>query len=433
MRFQFFTSMRSSMLKWLVLAAALLIGLIVIVQLYWLTKVYSFEQKQFNTNVVKSLRGVFEDLEMNDDPSLSLQQLIHNPANDYYMFKADTLPEQDSLTHYIRKEFGDFDVLTDVKLGAYSLKEKKYIYEEYIPTVASGFNITPAMGLPVFAREYDHILLYFPHRYQYILGQMNFWIISSVALFLALIGLAISLFYFYRQKFLAEIQKDFVNNFTHEFKTPLAVIKIASDTLARDDISQKPDRLKRYTAIIQNQTSHLQNQVEKLLKSASAENKKFPIDKEAIQPAKLIEQALNKLQPLIEQKKALIELKVENYETNIHADEGHLELAIINILENALKYSSSPHIVVETGKEESDYFISIKDNGIGMEKKYLKNIFKKFYRIPTGNVHDVKGFGLGLNFVKRIMDGHGGKIRVNSLPGIGTEFRLLLPFQANYK
>src|SRR4029077_1815755 len=160
--------MRSSMLTWLVLAAALLIGLIVIVQLYWLTKVYSFEQKQFNTNVVKSLRGVFEDLEMNDDPSLSLQQLIHNPANDYYMFKADTLPEQDSLTHYIRKEFGDFDVLTDVKLGAYSLKEKKYIYEEYIPTVASGFNITPAMGLPVFAREYDHILLYFPHRYQYI-------------------------------------------------------------------------------------------------------------------------------------------------------------------------------------------------------------------------------------------------------------------------
>jgi two-component system phosphate regulon sensor histidine kinase PhoR len=370
---------------------------------------------------------------MNDDPSLSLQQLIHNPANDYYMFKADTLPEQDSLTHYIRKEFGDFDVLTDVKLGAYSLKEKKFIYEEYIPTVASGFNITPAMGLPVFAKEYDHILLYFPHRYQYILGQMNFWIISSVALFLALLGLAISLFYFYRQKFLAEIQKDFVNNFTHEFKTPLAVIKIASDTLARDDIGQKPDRLKRYTAIIQNQTSHLQNQVEKLLKSASAENKKFPIDKETIQPAKLIEQALNKLQPLIEQKKALIELKVENYETNIHADEGHLELAIINILENALKYSSSPHIVVETGKEESDYFISIKDNGIGMEKKYLKNIFKKFYRIPTGNVHDVKGFGLGLNFVKRIMDGHGGKIRVNSLPGIGTEFRLLLPFQANYK
>jgi two-component system, OmpR family, phosphate regulon sensor histidine kinase PhoR len=420
--------MRSSMLKWLVLSATVLIGLIVIVQLYWLTKVYSFEQKQFNTNVVKSLRGVFEDLEMNDNPAQSLQQLIHNPANDYYLFKADTIPEQDSLTFYIRKEFADFDVLTDVKLGAYSSSLKKYLYEDYIPTAASGFNITTVRGLPVYAQEYDHILLYFPHRSQYILSEMNFWIISSVALFLALIGLAISLFYFYRQKFLAEVQKDFVNNFTHEFKTPLAVIKIASDVLAQNDISQKPERLKRYASIIQNQTTHLQNQVEKLLKSASAENKKFPIDKETVQPAKLIEQALNKLQPLIEQKQALVELKVENYETNIYADEGHLELAIINILENALKYSISPHIIVETGKEESDYFISVKDNGIGIEKKYLKNIFKKFYRVPTGNIHDVKGFGLGLNFVKRIIDGHDGKIRVHSLPGIGTEFRLLIPF-----
>ncbi len=416
------------MLKWLVLSATVLIGLIVVVQLYWLTKVYSFEQKQFNTNVVKSLRGVFEDLQMNDDPSLSLQQLIHNPADDYYMFKADTIPEQDSLTYYIRREFADFDVLTDVKLGAYSSSQRKYIYEDYIPTAASGFHVTPALGLPVYSQEYDNILLYFPHRSQYILSEMNFWIISSVALFLALIGLAISLFYFYRQKFLAEIQKDFVNNFTHEFKTPLAVIRIASDVLAQNDISEKPERLKRYASIIQNQTTHLQNQVEKLLKSASAENKKFPIDKENVKPARLIEQALNKLQPLIEQKQAHVELKVDNYETNIHADEGHLELAIINILENALKYSYTPHIIVETGREESDYFISVKDNGIGIEKKYLKNIFKKFYRVPTGNIHDVKGFGLGLNFVKRIIDGHDGKIRVNSLPGIGTEFRLLIPF-----
>ena len=103
-------------------------------------------------------------------------------------------------------------------------------------------------------------------------------------------------------------------------------------------------------------------------------------------------------------------------------------LAVVNLLENALKYSGSPHIVVEAGREDSDYFISVKDNGIGIEKKYIKNIFKKFYRVPTGDVHDVKGFGLGLNFVKRIIDGHDGKIRVNSLPGIGTEFRLILPF-----
>lgn len=421
--------MRSTMLKWLVLSATVVIGLIVIVQVFWLTKVYSFEKKQFNTNVVKSLRGVFEDLEMNDDPSLSLEQLIHNPKDDYYLFKADTIPEKDSLTHYLKKEFGDFDVLTDVKLGAYSSRHHKYVYEEYIPTAASRYNITGISGLPVFTGDYDHIVLYFPHRSLYILGEMNFWIISSVALCLALTGLAISLFYFYRQKFLAEIQKDFVNNFTHEFKTPLAVIKIAGDVLGQEDIVLKPDRLKRYASIVQNQTTHLQNQVEKLLKSASAENKKLPIDKQSVNPAFLIEQALNKLQPLIEQRQAKIELKLENYDTFIQGDETHLELAVVNLLENALKYSSSPHIVVQGGREDSDYYISVKDNGIGIEKKYIKNIFKKFYRVPTGDVHDVKGFGLGLNFVKRIIDGHDGKIKVNSLPGIGTEFRLIIPYQ----
>jgi len=421
--------MRSSILKWLVLSATVLIALIVIVQLYWLKKVYSFEQQQFNINVVKSIRGVFEDLQMNDNPALNLQQLIQNPGPDYFLFKADTIPSKDSLTFYLRHEFEDFNVLTNAKIGAYSVPAKKYVYQEYIGTpAASTYNDQPVGDLPVLTPDFDHILLYFPHRNNYILGEMNFWIISSVALSLALIGLAISLFYFYRQKFLAEIQKDFVNNFTHEFKTPLAVMKIAGDVLAQDNIIHQPDRLARYSGIIRHQTEHLQKQVEQLLKASSIENKKLPIKKESVNAQTLIEQALNKVQPLIDQRNAKIEVKNHKMPSDVHADEAHLELAVVNILENALKYSEDPHIVVETGKEEADFFISIKDNGIGIEKKYQKNIFKKFYRVPTGNVHNVKGFGLGLNFVKRIIDAHDGKIKVNSLPGIGTEFRLLIPF-----
>jgi len=420
--------MRSSILKWLVLSATVLIALIVAVQLYWLKKVYSFEEKQFNNNVVKSIRAVFEDLQMNDNPALNLQKLIDNPQHDYFLFKADTIPQKDSLTFYLQRELGDFDVLTDVKLGAFSSTEKRYIYEEYIPGPASNYGVQAVSDLPVYSQDFDHILLYFPHRYKYIISEMNFWIISSIALFLALIGLAVSLFYFYRQKFLAEIQTDFVNNFTHEFKTPLAVMKIAADVLAQENIAHQPDRLSRYSAIIKNQTEHLQSQVERLLKASAIENKKLPIEKEVIDANELIEQALNKVQPLVEQKKARVELKVNENKTTIQADEAHLELAVVNLLENALKYSPDPYIVVETGKSDSDFFISIKDNGIGIEKKYLKNIFKKFYRVPTGNIHNVKGFGMGLNFVKRIIDAHDGKIKVNSLPGIGTEFKLFIPF-----
>jgi two-component system, OmpR family, phosphate regulon sensor histidine kinase PhoR len=420
--------MRSSILKWLVLCATLVIALIVIVQLYWLKKVYSLEKKQFNNNVVKSIRGVFEDLQMNDDPHLKLKDLIDNPSDDYFLFKADTIPPKDSLTFSLQSEFADFSVLTDCKLGAYSSIDNKYIYEEYVPTPASNYGVQQVSDLPVFTRSFDHILLYFPHRSKYILGEMNFWIVSSAALVLALIGLAVSLFYFYRQKFLAEIQKDFVNNFTHEFKTPLAVMKIASDVLAKDSILQQPDRLQRYSEIVKNQTEHLQEQVERLLKASATKNKHLPIEKEMVNVYRLIEQALDKVQPLVEQKNAKVELNVPNDGLQIHADQAHLELAMVNLLENALKYSKDPHIVVNAGMDDQDFFISVKDNGIGIDKKYQKNIFKKFYRIPTGNVHNVKGFGLGLNFVKRIIDAHNGKIKVISLPGIGTEFKLFIPF-----
>ncbi|HXB07564.1 MAG TPA: HAMP domain-containing sensor histidine kinase [Puia sp.] len=425
--------MRSSTLKWIVLSATLLAAIVVTVQLYWLKKVYSFEQRQFNNNVVKSIRGVFEDLQMNDAPGLSLQKLIDAPDNNYFWFKADTIPPQDSLVFYIQDEFADFGVLTDCKLGAYSASEKKFVYENYLPAPASRYAGVKGVTqqLPVYdsAKSYDHILLYFPHRQEYILEQMDFWIVSTVVLFLALIGLAASLFYFYRQKFLAEIQKDFVNNFTHEFKTPLAVMKIASDVLSQESIAQQPDRLGRYATIIRNQTEHLQSQVERLLRTASIESKDLPIRKEDIDPHLLIEQALGKVQPLIEQKRAKIEVKVDEVPggNRVHADRAHLELAVVNLLENALKYSNEPHIVVETGRLEDDFYISVKDNGVGIEKQYLKNIFKKFYRVPTGDIHDVKGFGLGLNFVKRIIDAHKGKIRVHSLPGIGTEFRLFIP------
>jgi two-component system phosphate regulon sensor histidine kinase PhoR len=423
--------MRSSTLKWIVLSATLLAAIVVTVQLYWLKKVYSFEQRQFNLNVVKSIRGLFEDLQMNDAPGTILQSLINTPDkdNDYYVFKADTIPIKDSLAFYLQDEFADFGVLTDCKLGAYSASAKKYVYEEFIPAPASRYaSVKPVLQeLPVFYKDFDHILLYFPHRHEYILEQMDFWIVSSVVLFIALIGLAASLFYFYRQKFLAEIQKDFVNNFTHEFKTPLAVMKIASDVLAQDSIFKQPDRLERYAAIIQNQTEHLQSQVERLLRTASIETKDLPIRREDINAQQLIEQALSKVQPLIDQKNARVEVKVEEIGGRVMADKAHLELALVNLLENALKYSVDPHIVVQTGHFEDDFYISVKDNGVGIEKQYLKNIFKKFYRVPTGDIHNVKGFGLGLDFVKRIIDAHKGKIRVNSLPGIGTEFRLFIP------
>lgn len=419
--------MRSKLVKWIVLSAAILAAGIVAIQLYWLNTIYSFEQKNFNVNVVKSIRGTYEDVELSNSPVLNLQNLIEHPQPDYFLFKYDTLPPLDSLSYYLKQELTDFDVLTDCFMAIHEKGENKYTTTRYLSTVASRYEPDSTRNLQFFNKDYQYVSIYFPHRQKYVLGQMKLWFISTGTLIVVLIAMAISLFYFYRQKFLVEIQKDFVNNFTHEFRTPLAVIKIAADVLMQKDIHTKPEKLQNYAGIIQYQTDHLQSQVERLLKIATSESRELPLEKKECNIKEIIDQAVKQLQPLIEGSKAVIEVKAEDPDETAFLDASHFQLAIVNLIENAIKYSKQPRIIVEIGKENGDNFISIKDNGIGIEKKYLGRLFQKFYRVPTGNIHDVKGFGLGLNFVKKIIDGHYGKITVNSVPGIGTEFRIVLP------
>ena len=304
-------------------------------------------------------------------------------------------------------------------------KKQSYIYKGFIGSINSQPAPDP-VNLQVYPADY-HYIYYISDREKYILAQMNFWIIGSLILILVLAGLAVSLFYFYKQKFLVEIQKDFVNNFTHEFKTPLAVMKIASEVLAQPGIVKQPERMGKYTSIIRHETEHLQNQVERLLKMAVSEQRELPVEMQSFSVKELIDMALAKLQPLIEASSAKISLKLDEEDVRITADKTHLELAIVNLIENGIKYSKSPSIFIEAGKNETESFIAVKDNGVGIDRKYYKSIFKKFYRVPTGDVHNVKGFGLGLNFVKKIVDAHNGKIVVNSVPGIGTEFKIILP------
>jgi two-component system, OmpR family, phosphate regulon sensor histidine kinase PhoR len=423
--------MRSSTLRWLVLVATILIMLIIAVQLFWLNKVYSFEQKTFDTNVVKSIRGLYEDIDLVDTRSLHLQDLIEHSSTDYFLFRVDKFYSEDTIAFYLKHELNDFDVLTDVYIAYYNAGKPDFQNSTYISAAASHYN-GEGIKLPVIKRNYNYILLYFPHRNKYVLQQMNFWFISSAALFIVLVGLAVILFFFYRQKFLAEIQKDFVNNFTHEFKTPLAVMKISAEVLLNDKITSQPDRLRKYATIIENQTQHLQEQVERLLQIARSDRRELPMQRNLVPLKDLIEQAVAKMQPLIDEKNADVDVPIdEEQNIELYADRAHLELAVVNLLENALKFSVKPHIIVSTGHEDGNIYISVKDNGIGIEKKYQKRLFKKFYRVPTGDVHNVKGFGLGLNFVKRIIDAHHGTIKINSLPGIGTEFRLILPATVN--
>ena len=317
----------------------------------------------------------------------------------------------------------------------YSDSTNGYLYQAYLPTAASTqaqINFHPRytpIDLPLITKNYPYIHLYFPHRQQYIIHQLNFWIVTSVLLLLVLIGFAASMFYFYRQKFLNELQKDFVNNFTHEFKTPLAVMKLAAGVLTTPPITEQPERLKKYSTIIAQQTEHLQMQVERLLKTARTDQHELPLEKGTFIPNNIIKDVLKDMDPLVKQTNTRIEFIAEEDNKTISADESNIAMVIVNLVENSIKYSIEPHVIITTATQNGHYSISIKDNGIGIEKKYIKQLFKKFFRVPTGNVHNVKGFGLGLNFVKKVIDAHKGKIIVNSIPGIGTEFKIILPRQ----
>jgi len=418
---------RSKTLRFVILTSTVLIKIIIGVQLFCLQKVYLYEEKQFNINVSKSIRGLYDDMQLVNDVSDNVQKVVENLNPDLYLLRIDCSPYLDSLWLNLKAEFTDFDVYTDCKAAVYSTEKNAYTAEEYIDLPDSYHATSKDSKIPLYKRDYSYIALYFPHRGQYILKQMLFWIASSGLLLLVLIGFGASIFYLYRQKFLNETQKDFVNNFTHEFRTPLAVIKIAADVLQQENIIEKPERLSNYAGIINEQTTHLQAQVQRLLEIAYTDRSSPPLEKENFDCNLLIEQAIDDLQPLIEQKQAVIKTSLEATAPIINADKSYLLLTLINLVENAIKYSPRPVILVSSWNAGPDLCISVKDNGIGINPVHHKKIFDRFYRITQGEIHTAKGFGLGLNFVKKVIDAHGGKIEVQSEEKKGSTFIIKIP------
>ena len=421
--------MRSATLRWIMLSCSIIIALILFAQLYWLKRVYNLEEQQFNSGVIKSIRGLFGDIDIAKDPRMQINQVVNMVDAHSYMVKLDSIPPKDTLQHYLRSEFEDFDVWADCNVAVFNSRKQAFTYQFYLSTAASRYPQIMNINMPVIKKDHNYLLLDFPHRSKYIIHEMMFWIVGGVLLLLILIGLSVSLLYLYRQKFLNELQKDFVDNFTHEFKTPLAVMKIAGDVLVQPGILDKPERLQKYSTVMLEQTEHLQQQVERLLKTTAGSSNRLQIKKEPCQLNLLVQTAIDQIEPLIKSRAGNVELITDENEPVIYADKNHLQLVIVNLVENALKYcKNQPHIIIQLQDDGSDFYsISIKDNGIGIDKKNIKYLFNKFYRVPTGNIHDVTGFGLGLNFVKKVIDAHNGKIIINSVPGIGTAFKIQLP------
>jgi two-component system phosphate regulon sensor histidine kinase PhoR len=233
-----------------------------------------------------------------------------------------------------------------------------------------------------------------------------------------------------RQKKLSDMKTDFINNMTHELKTPIATISIASEALKDNHVRSEGTRVERFVNIIHDENKRLAGHVEKVLQAAQMDRGELNLKLVSVNTHDLLTAVADSLALQVEQKQGQIELRLEAHTPLLQADEAHFRNVMMNLLDNANKYTPEmPHIVIATRNTAQGLAITIQDNGIGMSRDAQKQIFEKFYRVPTGNRHDVKGFGLGLNYVKTIIEAHGGKISVKSEPGKGSTFEVVMPLQ----
>ncbi len=233
------------------------------------------------------------------------------------------------------------------------------------------------------------------------------------------------------QKKLSDIKNDFINNMTHEFKTPISTIALAAEMAQENSVSAgsaASPRMTRYLGIIREENKRLGTHVEKVLQMALLDKGHVKLKRSDANIHDLIEKVLNSQSVQIEQKEGEIDLEFEAINEIVSCDELHISNVLNNLIDNAIKYSPEKlHLKVRTENENNGISIAITDHGLGMSKEQIQRIFDTFYRVPTGNVHDVKGFGLGLSYVKKMVEAHEGTVNVQSKPGHGSTFIIWLP------
>jgi two-component system phosphate regulon sensor histidine kinase PhoR len=308
----------------------------------------------------------------------------------------------------------DPDMLTDEEIfeNHYALKSSK-ITRPSLPT----------------CDKYTYYFgVYFPNRGQYYNSNVQTWYVVNGFLFIILMFFGYSLYVIFRQRRLSEVQKNFINNLTHEFKTPIAAIRLSAKVLEDPGIVEHPKRLNDYARIVSEQTQRLTSQVEKVLQMASIEKKIIQLDKQELQLNAFVEKTVAEFKTSQEAEADFIQLTTPEKEVTVKADPLHFSNIIFNILDNAVKYcTDSPQIRITLTTDKHHIYLSFADNGIGIPKEYRKKIFSRFFRIPTGDVHDVKGFGLGLDYVRKMIHFHHWTIDVKDNSPKGTIFTITIP------
>jgi two-component system phosphate regulon sensor histidine kinase PhoR len=380
------------------------------------------KERKIIQNQFKKYNKFFEELAvrfMLDDKCLSERldsQLIQQ-----------TLTEKFANTGIsINYRYAVFDNFSDKKIfGNINVKEKKELTKYY--------------SIPIFANDiYKNsgvLIVDFPCKTNYIIRSMWLIIITSLAFVMILVGAFGASFYIiFRQKKIDLLKNDFINNMTHEFKTPVATISLASQMLKEKSISEKPEKIARYAEMIEEENKRLSGHIENVLQAARFDRGEFKLKIEKIDINHLLNDIVESLRFRVENEDGTIAAFFNAQNPTVEGDLSHLSNGFYNVIENAIKYrkESSLKIEVSTKNTPKGVLISVKDNGIGISKENQRMVFDRFYRVPTGNIHNVKGFGLGLSYVKLIADAHQGKLTLESELNVGSRFDLFLPFRQQH-
>jgi two-component system phosphate regulon sensor histidine kinase PhoR len=333
---------------------------------------------------------------------------------------------QEDLRAILQEELSQKKISMPFKYSVYSqTKKKDVLFSDSTDT--SQLHASPyKIYLSGSEGNFDELSVYFPDKRNYMLQSMAGIIgISGLLSLLAITGFIWLARMLSRQQKISAMKTQFINNMTHEFKTPLATTLVAASSLNNPKIYSDPEKIGYYTNLIKEENRLMNRQIETVLQAALLDKDKLLLKSEPLDLREIVQKAVEGLQFQIEQAKGTIRLSLQEQPAIISGDADHLQQVIANLVMNSLKYSErTPEIEIALNSSGKKYFLQVCDNGIGISRKDQKYIFDAFYRVNTGDVHTIKGFGLGLNYVKKIVEYHKGKITVESEPGKGSVFTL---------
>lgn len=397
----------------------------------------SLNLKQFSEHVHIALRNVLEEVEKHANPRADLYGAVQQIRSNYFSVDISEELHPFYLETLLKREFDAQSLNQDFQYGIYDCYSDSIVFGNLVRYHKKGYVTADSLPDPASAKlswknDGHYFTVLFPNVEPNRINPAEKidspWVYLIVIIGLLLVFFGFSLNIIIRQKRLSEVKTDFINNMTHELKTPISTIGLSSELLLKGDFREDPDRLRRYAEIIYRENKRLENQVERVLNVAKLDKDHLVLKRVPLSLNELIRDSEESFELNQSELGGHIHLSLDAQKDTIYGDPVHITNVLYNLLDNAVKYcNTTPEIMISTIETDNGVMLCVQDNGIGIRREDQKMIFDKFFRVHTGNLHDVKGFGLGLYYVKLVVEEHNGKISLKSSPGKGTSFNLWFP------